>query len=487
MKWPKNLYRMSGILFLLCPFFLLIPCMARPQSTLSRKINFGIDVNIYYPNIGFSNVDSVFKMASAVGVKFVRTGVGWGTVEPQAGVFTWQRLDSLISAARSNGLQLLLEVGDTPSWDLPPGANTQYGQVSFPPADCDTAKGGGCPSFTNYITNLVSHAAPLGVQYIILRNEPQNFPKNWKDGTAQQYINFQHAGYAAAHAVDPDIRVLNGGTEILPDSLVAIRLKYTNDTTLASQQKAFVDSLYSDPVYCRSFDVVDVHIGYHGPHWSPQIVDTTEKTVEEHNGGKFVPVWATECGYSSYTQVQTMPQIEVELGANRYTDDDTSQAQFLVDTYKAMIADTNVAGLNWTFIIDPPFSGNYSQDGAGLGLCDEYYKPKTSYYALQNFLSTMTQVKESRTNIPGNFVLYQNYPNPFNPTTIIRFSLPKRQLVTLKVYDILGREVATLVDGELSAGEQSVQFNAERLPSGIYFYRLSSGTFVRQKKMEVLK
>ena len=487
MKLPKNLYRMSEILFLLCSFFLLIPCMARSQSTLSRKINFGIDVNIYDPNIGFSNVDSVFKMASAVGVKFVRTGVGWGTVEPQAGVFTWQWLDSLISLAKSNGLQLLLEVGDTPSWDLPPGANTQYGQISFPPVDCATAKGGGCPSFANYITKLVSNVAPLGVQYIILRNEPQNFPKNWNGGTAQQYVNFQHAGYVAAHAVDPNIKVLNGGTEILPDSLQAIRFKYVGDTTLALHQKAFVDSLYTDSVYCRSFDVVDVHIGYHGPHWSPQIVDTTEKMVQEYDGGKFVPVWATECGYSSYPQVQAMPEIEDEIGGAHYTNGDTSQAQFLIDTYKQMIADSNVVGLNWTFIIAPPFSGNYSQDGAGLGLCDEYYKPKTSYYTLQNFLSTGTEVRRSGTNIPDNFALYQNYPNPFNPSTAIEFRVPSYGFVSLKVYDVLGREVATLVDERLNPGTYTVTFDGSGLASGMYFYRLSTACGIFSKTMMLLK
>ncbi|MGC8595948.1 MAG: T9SS type A sorting domain-containing protein [Candidatus Kryptoniota bacterium] len=452
-----------------------------------HTVNFGIDVNIYDPNIGFSNVDSVFKMIAATGAKFVRAGVGWGAVEPQSGTFTWEPIDSLISMARSDGLQLLLEVGNTPSWDLPPGANTQNGQISFPPVDCDTAKGGGCPSFANYITNLVSHVAPLGVQYIILRNEPQNFPKNWKGGTAQQFVNFQHAGYMAAHAVDPNIKVLNGGTEILPDSLEVIKVKYANDTTLALHQKAFVDSLYSDSVYCRSFDVVDVHIGYHGPHWSPQIVDATEKMVEEHNGGKFVPVWVTECGYSSYPQVQVLPEIEDEMGGTSYTNGDTSQARFLIDVYKAIDADLNVMGLNWTFIIDPPFSGKYTQDGAGIGLCDEYYKPKISYYTLQNFLSTMTQVRRLETNIPGSFVLYQNYPNPFNPTTVINYQLPVTGRVGLNIYDVLGREVATLVDAKMKAGTYNVEWNASRYPSGVYFYQLTAGEFREVRKLILIK
>lgn len=99
--------------------------------------------------------------------------------------------------------------------------------------------------------------------------------------------------------------------------------------------------------------------------------------------------------------------------------------------------------------------------------------------------STMTNVYAIRND--QNFQLLQNYPNPFNPSTTIRFSLPQREQVTLKVFDVLGREVATLVDGELSAGEHSVVYNTKQLSSGVYFYRLRAGNFVQQKKMEMVK
>ncbi len=90
-------------------------------------------------------------------------------------------------------------------------------------------------------------------------------------------------------------------------------------------------------------------------------------------------------------------------------------------------------------------------------------------------------------SFPTAISLYQNYPNPFNPTTTIRFSLPHRSLVSLKVFDVLSREVATLVEGELNPGEQSVVFDAKNLPSGVYFYRLSAGSFVEQRKMVLMK
>jgi photosystem II stability/assembly factor-like uncharacterized protein len=86
-----------------------------------------------------------------------------------------------------------------------------------------------------------------------------------------------------------------------------------------------------------------------------------------------------------------------------------------------------------------------------------------------------------------NYLLLQNYPNPFNPTTKIRFSILHSSNVILKVFDILGREVATLVNEEKPAREYEVEFNAANLPSGIYFYQLNAGNFSETKKMVLLK
>ena len=101
---------------------------------------------------------------------------------------------------------------------------------------------------------------------------------------------------------------------------------------------------------------------------------------------------------------------------------------------------------------------------------------------------------------PNSFLLSQNYPNPFNPTTKIKYSVPTGTLrqaqsdirVTLKVYDLLGREVATLVNEEKPAGEYEVTFDshsseARNLVSGIYFYQLQAGSFVETKKMILIK
>ena len=88
---------------------------------------------------------------------------------------------------------------------------------------------------------------------------------------------------------------------------------------------------------------------------------------------------------------------------------------------------------------------------------------------------------------PSSFELKQNYPNPFNPTTNISFSLPKSSYVSLKVYDLVGREVKTLVDGNQQQGTYNIMYDAVNLPSGIYFYTLKTNEFTETKKMMLVK
>jgi Secretion system C-terminal sorting domain len=98
-----------------------------------------------------------------------------------------------------------------------------------------------------------------------------------------------------------------------------------------------------------------------------------------------------------------------------------------------------------------------------------------------------TSVRELSAEAPMRFSLEQNFPNPFNPTTNISFSLSSRSFVSLKVYDLKGREVATVVSEEMSEGNYAKQWNARNLPSGIYFYRLQAGSFKETKKLLLLK
>ncbi len=100
---------------------------------------------------------------------------------------------------------------------------------------------------------------------------------------------------------------------------------------------------------------------------------------------------------------------------------------------------------------------------------------------------TPTSVETIHSNNPIRFELKQNYPNPFNPTTKIKYQLPDAGFVTLKVYDVLGNEIATLVNEEKQTGTYEITWYAENLPSGIYFYRLQAGSFILTKKMVLMK
>ncbi len=119
---------------------------------------------------------------------------------------------------------------------------------------------------------------------------------------------------------------------------------------------------------------------------------------------------------------------------------------------------------------------------AGTNGSNVYYRPLSQI---------LTSVNRPGSDIPADFRLDQNYPNPFNPTTAISYRLSTISHVTLKIYDVLGREVATLVDGKETAGPHTVTWNASRFASGVYFYRLMAsspqGNFIDTKRMMLIK
>jgi hypothetical protein len=118
---------------------------------------------------------------------------------------------------------------------------------------------------------------------------------------------------------------------------------------------------------------------------------------------------------------------------------------------------------------------------------DEIHKSNNIGWKVLNIQGSATAVDNERDTRISSFELSQNYPNPFNPTTFIDYALPKSSFVTLKVYDILGREVKTLVNKQMPAGHFRVQFDGSNLASGVYFYRINTGDFIQTKKLILLK
>jgi hypothetical protein len=130
---------------------------------------------------------------------------------------------------------------------------------------------------------------------------------------------------------------------------------------------------------------------------------------------------------------------------------------------------------------------------ASLGVCEHWNNPIDKQYSRNLktgagielvFLNrTVTAARERVASNIRSFALLQNYPNPFNPTTHIRYALQQRAPVSLKVFDLAGREVATLVEGTQDEGSYTVEWNARTFPSGAYFYRLAAGNYSETKRL----
>ena len=146
----------------------------------------------------------------------------------------------------------------------------------------------------------------------------------------------------------------------------------------------------------------------------------------------------------------------------------------------------NFNGAQWTFL-------NVGKGGLILDSTIDrnkkiYIQTRNSFGESQiGSIQIITGVNKSDSNIPNNFALLQNYPNPFNPSTEIKYSIPKSGIVTLKVYNLLGQEVATLVNQEQKSGNYVVNFDASKLASGVYMYRIEANGFSLTKKMALLK
>ena len=109
------------------------------------------------------------------------------------------------------------------------------------------------------------------------------------------------------------------------------------------------------------------------------------------------------------------------------------------------------------------------------------------YLFWQDSTDLIVGIEISESSLPRSYELYQNYPNPFNPSTAIKFDLPKTSQVTLKIYNILGEEVSTLVSGQLLSGYYRYEWDGSGLASGVYLYRLEAGDYVEVRKMILMK
>lgn len=130
-------------------------------------------------------------------------------------------------------------------------------------------------------------------------------------------------------------------------------------------------------------------------------------------------------------------------------------------------------------------SGTLGQPIIGTASNNDNIQQAGFWYTTFDIITSVEQIEDDL--LPTEFRLEQNYPNPFNPSTTIQFAVPKASQVTITIYDVLGRRVATLVDEKYQPGTYKVTFEADELASGVYIYRIQTEGFVQSRKLMLLK
>ena len=167
--------------------------------------------------------------------------------------------------------------------------------------------------------------------------------------------------------------------------------------------------------------------------------------------------------------------LDVEVTVSNTT---SKVAGELVDQSGTVVDVINSTSNN-PFILTAPSEGIY--------LVNAGYKNPDRDWDSTSVLVSLTGVGDNNTEPMLTYKLYNNYPNPFNPSTKIKYSVAENTFVSLKIYDVAGSEIATVVNREQTAGEYEVDFNAVNLTSGVYIYKLNAGSFVETKKMILMK
>jgi hypothetical protein len=180
------------------------------------------------------------------------------------------------------------------------------------------------------------------------------------------------------------------------------------------------------------------------------------------------------------------------------TNKSTGQVKYYIDGFEVQRKAEDIENLDGRFSFLPAgnekqlllFGDNDNDDGlinvSEVIIFDRVLSAE-EVEALGGYGHVFTSVEKTDDFVPETYSLNQNYPNPFNPTTIISYSIPEQAVVSLKVYNILGQLVNTLVNEQQSAGNYKFQFNASQFSSGIYFYTISTGNFTKTQKMILMK
>jgi hypothetical protein len=204
-------------------------------------------------------------------------------------------------------------------------------------------------------------------------------------------------------------------------------------------------------------------------------------TISDHvtdTSGTFLDTQASPMKFSVWNRTESRKAEVI------YNDNDNDAALSRNDElYLIEKNSSGVKQLTWQIVF--PGNDRWTRPVAGDQMLIKILKPFTSRDVIE--LVPSACAVSNPAGVPGQCRLEQNFPNPFNPATQIRFTLWHRELVRLRVYDMLGREVATLVDAVTEPGTYSVEWNAKQMSSGMYFYRIDAGAFSRTMKLVLVR
>ncbi len=228
------------------------------------------------------------------------------------------------------------------------------------------------------------------------------------------------------------------------------------------------------------------------------------RTTDNHSGS-----YALEGSVVSYSGINITPAVNISFAYNGKPEALTGYYKFTTSNNDSLIISVvlykNGAGMAGGSFSTATSAASYTQFTTNLYYVDTQFTPdscaiavviypavgaqSTTQFKLDDlsFSNSATAVNTAANQGPESFKLYNNYPNPFNPSTTINYQLPQSSFVTLKVYNVLGREVATLVNEVKSAGTYSLNFNAAQLPSGVYYCAMQAGSYYKVNKMILLK
>ncbi len=394
-------------------------------------------------NVALSTVERVAKMLDSANVRWVRMVIPWMEVEPSQGQWNWGDWETRLSILRSYRINILGLLYKVPAWASSAPSGTDPRLVPYY-----------APKDTLYWSIYVDSVVSKFKQYIShweIWNEPDGgFLHAAIPGTKHlRYVELLRSAYRIIKQRDPQAKVVFAG--------------------LSSGVGGFPKSLFIDSVMALGaadyFDIMNVHFY----RYEDTPVQKVKTVLAQY--GKSAPVWVTETN---------------------------NWRSLLPNNTEQRAADSLRPWLNYLRSLCPEkvFWFNLSDftawgpDSIAWGLFRKPdYSPTAVYGAYKDYIVAEKSVCEGSSSTPAGVILFQNfqnYPNPFNSTITICFSLLQPAHVTLKLFDFLGREVATLVEGELDPGNHSIVYKVYGLPGGVYLAQMEAGNVVQRIKIMVV-